>query len=131
MKFLVCYENTSAGRAAAHLAAEYAGVWNPEIEVVTTVTREEALTRDQLTALEERMKHEIPDLFKGARLPMEYSLLTDNLEPGEQIVAHAKRSKADLIFLGLKKRSRLGKMLFGSTAQHVILNAHCPVITAR
>ena len=77
------------------------------------------------------MKSDIDDLFKGSGTSIDCSLLTDSLEPGEQIVVHARRSSADLIFLGIKKRSRVGKMLFGSTAQHVILNAHCPVITVR
>jgi nucleotide-binding universal stress UspA family protein len=131
MKFLVCYEDTSAGRAAARLAAEYAGVWNAKIEVVTAITRDMALSHDQLSKVENRMKNDIEDLFKGAGTFVECSLLTDNLESGEQIVVHAKRCKADLIFLGIKKSSRLGKMLFGSTVQHVILNAHCPVITLR
>ena len=35
----------------------------------------------------------------------------------------------DLVFIGVEKRSKVGKLLFGSTAQHVILNSPCPVVT--
>jgi nucleotide-binding universal stress UspA family protein len=37
----------------------------------------------------------------------------------------------DEIFVGVKKRSRVEKMILGSTAQHVILNASCPVTTVK
>ncbi|MFZ1202247.1 MAG: universal stress protein [Desulfobacterales bacterium] len=39
--------------------------------------------------------------------------------------------RVDQIFIGIKHRSKVGKLLFGSNAQHVILNAPCPVVTVR
>jgi nucleotide-binding universal stress UspA family protein len=39
--------------------------------------------------------------------------------------------KIDLIFLGIVKKSKVGKLLFGSTAQYVILHAPCPVVTVQ
>ena len=33
--------------------------------------------------------------------------------------------------MGVRRRTQVGKLLFGSTAAFVILNAPCPVITIR
>ena len=53
------------------------------------------------------------------------------MEAGEDIVAFANEKQVDEIIIGVKSRSNLRKLLFGSTAQTVILEADCPVVTVR
>jgi nucleotide-binding universal stress UspA family protein len=48
---------------------------------------------------------------------------------GDEIVAVAREWQADLVVLGTRGRGRLASFLLGSTADHVIRRAHCPVIT--
>jgi nucleotide-binding universal stress UspA family protein len=53
------------------------------------------------------------------------------LTPGEDLVAFARETNSDEIVIGVKKQSKVGKLLFGSNAQIVILAAHCPVVTVK
>ena len=55
--------------------------------------------------------------------------LVNNLSPAVQLVEFAERYHVDEIIIGAPKRTRVGKLLFGSTAQYIVLNAPCPVVT--
>lgn len=52
-------------------------------------------------------------------------------EPAEQILAAAAEYDADLIVIGLRKRTPVGKFLLGSAAQRVLLEANCPVLAVK
>ena len=62
-------------------------------------------------------------------LPYKTHLLISGLESGEEIVQFAEDKQINEIIVGVRRRSKVGKLLMGSTAQHVILNAPCSVVT--
>ncbi len=49
----------------------------------------------------------------------------------DDIIRYAAENKVDEIVIGLRRRSQLGKMLFGSTSRQVILDAPCPVLAVK
>jgi nucleotide-binding universal stress UspA family protein len=51
--------------------------------------------------------------------------------PYEEILKFAKEKKIDLIVIGTHGRKGLDRVLFGSTAERVVRNADCPVLTVR
>jgi nucleotide-binding universal stress UspA family protein len=46
-------------------------------------------------------------------------------------VQFAEENKIDLIVVGIRRRSRVQKLVFGSNAQYAILEAPCPVLTVK
>ncbi len=59
---------------------------------------------------------------------VETHLLVRGLEPADDIIAFSEENNAELIVMGVRKRSPVGKLLFGSVAQRVILNTDIPVM---
>lgn len=48
-----------------------------------------------------------------------------------ELIRYASDREADLLVIGLAKRTRVGKALMGSDAQRVMLGAQCPVLVTR
>jgi len=131
MKFLVCYDETNEARKALKVAQEHAIVWQAELDVVNAITRVEPLKHTKVKKMEEKMEGEVKEILAEGDTPYEVQLLLTDLTPGEQLVKYAEDQKMDQIFLGIVKKSKVGKFLFGSTAQYVILHAPCPVVTVK
>lgn len=51
--------------------------------------------------------------------------------PYEEILKFAQEKNIDLIVMGTHGRKGLDRVLFGSTAERVVRNASCPVLTVR
>lgn len=64
-------------------------------------------------------------------IPHEVRQSTRGLAPAEEILSVAAEVSADLIVIGVRKRSPLGKVVTGSTAQQVLLDATCAVLAVK
>lgn len=51
--------------------------------------------------------------------------------PYEEILKYALEHDIDLIIIGTHGRKGLNRAILGSTAERVVRNAHCPVLTVR
>lgn len=56
---------------------------------------------------------------------------TDGKPAADSLLATAVEHSADLIVIGLRRRSPVGKLITGSTAQQILLDAPCPVLTVK
>ena len=71
------------------------------------------------------------EMFEAENIDCETHLLVRGMTPGEDLVSFAKEQAVDEIVIGIKRRSKVGKLLFGSNAQYVIIKAPCPVVTVK
>lgn len=65
-----------------------------------------------------------------ASLGIEYDLrdFARGKSVAEDVLETAEEYDADLIVIGLRRRSAVGKLIMGSNAQDILLNATCPVL---
>ena len=131
MKFLVCYDETNEAKEALKVAQEHARIWNAKLEIINAVIRIEPLKHSKVEKMEINLARQVKEILGSDDPPYEVQLLLTDLTSGEQLVKFAEDMKIDLIFLGIVKKSKVGKLLFGSTAQYVILHAPCPVVTVQ
>ena len=52
-------------------------------------------------------------------------------DASEELVDIADRLRASLIVIGLRRRTPTGKLLTGSQAQRILLDANCPVLAVK
>ncbi|MUV90834.1 universal stress protein [Halapricum sp. CBA1109] len=62
---------------------------------------------------------------------LSYEIESDIVDPKDGILAAVEDAEADMLFVGGRKRSTLGKALAGNTAHQVMMNAGCPVVFVR
>jgi nucleotide-binding universal stress UspA family protein len=53
------------------------------------------------------------------------------LEAAEDLLAVAEEVGAELVVIGLRRRTPVGKLILGSNAQRVLLDAPCPVLAVK
>jgi nucleotide-binding universal stress UspA family protein len=128
MKILVGYEESRVAEEALKVALKQARAFNAELFIVTVLEQSRELQKDDIEAAEDKLEklkrtHNINDLV------CETSASVSFLSPGEYLVEFAQDNNIDEIVIGVKRRSKVGKLVFGSNAQYVILSAPCPVIT--
>lgn len=130
MKIMVGYDGSNSAKDALALAKKHAAAFNAEVLIVTS------LTGGNVTHAVE-VEHANEDLeaakkaFDSEGIHCETKLLVRGMTPGEDLVEYAKEKSIDEIIIGIKRRSKVGKLLFGSNAQYIIIKAPCPVVTVK
>jgi nucleotide-binding universal stress UspA family protein len=130
MKILVGYDGSNSAKDALALAKTHASAFGATIIVVSS------LTGGSVTHTVE-VEHATTDLefaksiLNDGGIECITKLLIRGMTPGEDIVDYAKQEEIDEIVIGIKRRSKVGKLLFGSNAQYIILKAPCPVVTVK
>ena len=130
MRILVGYDGSSSAKEALNLAKTHAKALGASVAVVTSMEKGTEGQREEITEVEKGLEW-AKYLFDENEIACDTHLLIRGLSPGEDIVEFAKENQVDEIIVGFKRRSKVGKLLMGSTAQYIILKAPCPVVSVK
>ncbi len=126
MKIVVGYLDSPEGEAALEVAIAEARARGGSLVIVHSRLQSE----DEPWVMDVELDG-LDRLLTGAEIDHKVVDIKNRGRAADHILAIAKNEAADLIVVGLKERSSLGKAVFGSTAQTVLLGARCPVLAVK
>lgn len=129
MSVVVGYVPTTTGYLAVTQAVQQAQ-WRGTELVIVNVIGPEGYTKP--TAADERDLDALAARLTADGVRYEIRHVNQDVDhASEEIMRAADDTGAELIVVGLQRRSPLGKALLGSNAQRVMLGASCPVLAVR
>lgn len=129
MTVVVGYLATVEGRQGLTAAVEEARRRSTDLVVVVT---EKAATPAP-DAVEER-EVELEVLRRTAEasgVTVDIRVLGERRDVAEDLIAVAEEVSAEVIVIGLRRRSPVGKLILGSNAQRILLGSPCPVLAVK
>lgn len=138
MSVIVAYSPSDQGRAALYAGASQARLLGAPLVVAShtylhaSIGRAAAEEAEVLAALDELAAPVTGDSGAGAE-PAPVVCVQDAADPevGEFLLRVAGEHTADLIVIGLRARSRVGKLALGAAARRVVLGSPCPVLAVK
>ena len=128
MTILTGYVPTPVGEAALEAAIEEAKLRGAPLTVVNSTSGDresEKKVADDATAT--KIRSRLDESGVTYRLLRSIS----SREPAQELIDMAADDDIELLVIGLRRRTPVGKLLLGSTAQRVLLEATCPVLAVK
>lgn len=135
MKILVGMQDTPDSRAAYEHAVAECRTHDFELHMVVYVPM--AVDSDTPNAYERKRAAVARDAETTARRLREEGVRVTAhapvgaIKPSQAILLVARQEAVDLIVIGIRRRSRVGKLLTGSNAQDILLHAPVPVLAVK
>ncbi len=131
MKILVAYAGgLDSDRAVLEVAKKHAKAFNATLYIASSMERVSEKEQMNLQKVEKQLAY-VKETMDAEGINCETHILVRGLTPGEDIVEFAIDRKMDEIIIGIEKTSKVGKLLFGSNAQYIILESPCPVVSVK
>ena len=128
MTIVVGYVPTPEGEAALSQAIAEARKRNRTLVVINSSTGNAVVDKrfasePEIESIDERLatagvEHVITQPVRGH-------------DAASEVLDAAENHEAELIVIGLRRRSPVGKLFLGSVSQRILLEAHCPVLAVK
>jgi nucleotide-binding universal stress UspA family protein len=128
MGIVVGYLATDEGRAALEAGAVEA--LQRGVRLVVIASARASVDDVKRAELEEELSRVGIELAARG-VEHELRLVAAGKDVAEDLIAAAVEIQASLIVIGLRRRSPVGKLILGSNAQRILLDAPCPVLAVK
>lgn len=127
---VVGYVPKPEGEAALAAAIEEAKLRRSKLVVVNS-HRGGADYDSEMAQKAEKDMAQVRTICDQAGLEYDIRQLVRGFEPAEDLISIAEANSAELLVIGLRRRTPVGKLILGSNAQRILLDAHCPVLAIK
>ncbi len=136
MDIVVGFIRSAEGRAALDRGMEEARLRGARLIIVHSRKGVQPITGSSDESVEEAIadREELDQITeKLAAAGIEHDIQERVLghKPAEDVVGVANETGANLIVIGLRRRSPVGKLILGSNAQDILLQADCAVLAVK
>lgn len=128
MPVVLAYVPTAEGDAALVAAVGEAERRATDV-VVVNVTR--PADQDETPFSEEQVLDAVQARFRAAGIASELRALPSGIDVADAVTEVAGEVAAEVVVIGLRRRTALGKLVLGSTAQRLLLGLDCPVLAVK
>ena len=127
---VVGYVPKPEGRAALRRAVEEAKLRGARLVVINSARGGRDFDAEDAVDSEAELDAVRAQLAE-AGVQAEVRQLVRGLEVAEDLISVARDTSAEFIVIGLRRRSPVGKLILGSNAQRILLDAPCPVLSVK
>ena len=127
---VVGYVPKAEGQAALVRGAEEAKLREATLVVVNSHRGGRGFDRDDALETEKQLQ-DVREKLADFGVDHEIRQLVRGMDPADDLIKVAEDTDAELIVIGLRRRTPVGKLIMGSNAQRVLLDAGCPVLAVK
>lgn len=130
MRIATGFLQSPEGRAAFEAAVAEAEARGAQLLVVHSMKGGERDELEQLRAYDAAFDEATKEL-ESRGLDFEVKRYVRGATPAEDLLQCAEDEDVDLLVIGIRRRSPVGKLILGSNSQDIILQATCPVLCVK
>ncbi|WP_435300230.1 universal stress protein [Timonella sp. A28] len=126
---VVGYLATREGRQGVTSALEEA--IRRKIAVTVVVSEKSAKQAPEALTQRDEDLARIQAEAQDSGVALDVRIMSERHDVAEDLIAVAEETSAELIVIGLRRRSPVGKLILGSNAQRILLDSPCPVLAVK
>ena len=127
---VVGFVETPEGEAALRAAADEARQRGAQVVVTHSARGGITLDGEDAVAVKSAL-HQVTEELAAEGVPFQVRNLVRGNDPAEDLVDMVREYRAELLVIGLRSRTPVGKLLLGSEAEHALMLAPCPVLAVK
>ena len=128
MTVVLAYAPGDLGTASARAAGSAAALLGARV-VIVNATRADRLVDPRWA--DEAELAQVIEILADVGVDHEVRHLRSGSLPADVVLEVAEEVDAELVVVGLRRRTPVGKLVLGSTPQQILLRASCPVLAVK